>query len=471
MPISSLFTSIAAYLLMLGGFNFTYTPQTDRSGTASIEISSSEALSAVTVKLVGDNGKTIEKRVSVRAGKPTVVRFKQKDREVNYQLLIEANEAYTEASITVRRPVSGGKQGNFTVLSDREEIVDRRQIRFQTPFTLSSTTFQVFDTEGNLIVDELVTDQVIEAGQTITKNWCSTEEVFMIKFTGEDETGANATDSRVPWAVHIPHTEVQFDSGKAVINSDQAPKVDAAYAVLAHELDGLERVNAAVHSNLTAQLYIVGYTDTVGNAGDNQKLSEKRARAIARYFKEKGAWCEIYYAGMGERGLAAQTGDGVDSQANRRALYLLGVQKPSGGGQVPGPSKWKKLSEASSRPAGTLPELPPAYYEYKERSRKDRLAKFADTACTGPGGGNTSGSTSGSSGLSSAAQESEGSSSVSDDEDASAVAPLAMGDKPGATAKGCAVDTTPGPLRWAGFVGVFALLGIRSRRARFRRNE
>jgi MYXO-CTERM domain-containing protein len=468
--LSPLLSSVAGLLLWIGGqFTFQYSPQTDKAGTAQVEVHADSNLSGVKVQLIGDNGQRVEKRVSVKAGKPTLIKWKQKDREVEYQLTIEADEAYTEATITIRRPVAGGKQGQFTMLSDRTEIVDKRQIPYKTPFTLSSQTFQVFATEGTMVVDELVTDQVVEAGATVTKNWCATEEVFMIKFRGEDDIGANATDTRVPWSVHIPHTEVQFDSGKAIIKPDQAPKVDEAYAVLAHELAGLERANQAVGANLAAQLYIIGYTDTVGNASDNQKLSEGRAKAIAKYFKNKGAWCEIYYAGMGERGLAVQTGDSVDNQANRRALYLLGVQKPAGGGQIPGPGKWKKLTDASARPPGELPELPESYHVYKEKVRQERLAKYSGS-CEGPGGGSGGGSPVGgddepsdsSSGVSSGG---DGDGSGGEPYLGEAGGPPSVDGEPGASGKGCSTaGDAQGPAQAAGLLALFGLGALARRR-------
>ncbi|MCA9686917.1 MAG: OmpA family protein, partial [Myxococcales bacterium] len=159
---------------------------------------------------------------------------------------------------------------------------------------------------------------------------------------------------------------------------------------LVAELDGLERANSALGPNfkdkISASLYIVGYTDTVGNAGDNQKLSENRAKAIAQYFVDKGAWCEIYYAGMGERGLAVETGDSVDEVRNRRALYILGVQKPAGGGQVPPQGAWKKLADARPRMLQKLPELPESYVKYKEEQREKREEKFGGGDDDGDGG-------------------------------------------------------------------------------------
>jgi MYXO-CTERM domain-containing protein len=467
MPLSSLTAPLLA-LFMLGGFNWNYGAQTDTKGTAWVELSTDENLDGVKVEIKGSDGNTVTKTVNLKAGKPTKITWTQKERQVDYEIEIEANEAFTTGSFEVQKPVAGGKQGAFELLSDRTDIVDHQKIKYKTPFTVSSRELQVYNTDGDLITEQLVTDQVVEAGGTFEMTWRTSDEVFMIKVTGEDDTGYSYTDTRVPWAVDIPHTEVNFDSGKSVIKPEEEWKVAEAFAVLVHELAGLDRANQAVNGNLSAQLYIVGYTDTVGNASDNQKLSEARAKAIAQYFFDKGAWCEIYYAGMGERGLAVETGDSVDEVRNRRALYILGVQKPAGGGHVPSQGAWKKLSDVRPRMLQKLPELPESYVKYKEEQRRKREEKFGGgggdgdegDGDSGPGGdGDDSDSGLGGDGDSGSSDVSSGEGGGGND------GPPSIDGEPGGTGKGCSVEQ-PG----AGSVGVIAgligLLGlIRRRRA------
>ena len=130
----------------------------------------------------------------------------------------------------------------------------------------------------------------------------------------------------------------------------------------------------------------------MGNPRDNQVLSQGRAKAIAEELRTKGVWCEIYFAGMGERGLAVETGDSVDEVRNRRALYLLSPQTPPGGGSIPSSGAWKQLSGASKRLVQTLPPLPESYIAYKEKQREARRKKFGGSSdstssgSTGTGG-------------------------------------------------------------------------------------
>src|SRR5690606_9906027 len=153
--------------------------------------------------------------------------------------------------------IVGGKQAPFELLSDRTDIVDHQKIRYKTPFTVTSRELQVYNTDGDLVAEKLVTDEVVEAGSSFEMTWNTSDEVFMIKVPGEDDAGESYTDTRAPWSVDIPQTEVNLDPGKAIIKPDEEPKVAEAFAVLAHELAGLDKANQAVNGNLSAQLYIV----------------------------------------------------------------------------------------------------------------------------------------------------------------------------------------------------------------------
>ena len=263
-------------------------------------------------------------------------------------------------------------------------------------------------------------------------------EVFMIKVRVEDEFGRFAEHKLVPWSVEIPHTEINFDSGKWDIKNDEAPKLDDAVAVAFHELIALDKVNKAVGAQLTPQLYIVGYTDTVGNAGKNQKLSNSRAKQIAEYFYDKGFWAEIYFAGMGERGLRVETGDSVDEVRNRRALYLIGVQRPAGGGQIP--TNWKKLSGSREQPMGfTPPPLPPEWADYREKRRDDAAqGEGGDGGASEDGGDNPGSDLSGWEDRDKSDLDVVGVSGGDDGDYGDGGPPPIEGD-PGASKKGCSV--------------------------------
>ncbi len=126
-----------------------------------------------------------------------------------------------------------------------------------------------------------------------------------------------------PFHIEIPHDEVEFESGSHAIRASEEPKLDKTL--------GLIREALAKHGTLLSlRLYVGGYTDTVGGRASNQGLSTRRARAIASWFRSHGLSAPILFQGFGEDVLAKPTPDETPEAANRRAIYILASQPPTG---------------------------------------------------------------------------------------------------------------------------------------------
>lgn len=424
--------ALAAFLSFADPLSFEYSGTTDQNGNTFIVVKANQAIDDVEVVIAGD-GQTIKKAIgSMTAGQEVKVLWKQGSGKAKYQLdvqgeNIEANFAF-EVVKSSGGQGSGGKLGQFKVRSSREDVVQRQRAEFETTFDLTAYEYKIYDSDGEVMDAQTIPGEV-KAGEAITIEWSSAGEVFMIWVRGEDEYGRFTEYKLVPWAVEIPHTEINFDSGKFDVKTDEAAKLDEALAVAFHELMALEKVNEAVGANLTPKLYIVGYTDTVGGASGNQKLSNNRAKAIAEYFRDRGFWAEIHYAGMGERGLRVETGDNVDEVRNRRALYLLGVQQPAAGGQIP--ARWSKLVGRRQKPAGFVPpELPEKWKNYREERQ---AASGSDDAHSSGGVAET---------LPSGSQEligETGDETPAPDERDDEQGPPEIEGEPGASSKGCTV--------------------------------
>ena len=96
------------------------------------------------------------------------------------------------------------------------------------------------------------------------------------------------------------------------------------------------------------QLFVGGYTDTVGDIASNLQLSERRARAIASWFRAQGFERPIYYQGFGERGLTVQTADEVDEVQNRRAVYIAAAEPPPYTGRTSARGRRRELRRSST---------------------------------------------------------------------------------------------------------------------------
>ncbi len=374
--------SLALALLFSPEISYGYASQASEKGETYVQIMSNED-ATVNVTIEGDDGNTIKRTVKVKANQDKKVTWIQKKGSVHYKAKIESGDAFAEFEFDTVKPVEAG-DAKLINQSGVEDIVDKHQITYKTTFPIANWELKVYNPDGDISWKKFADDEPKEAGETWTTKWDSNDAVFMVEMNAEGADGRTAQDKRVPWSVGIPHIDVIFDSGKAIIKPNEAPKLDEAFAIIVHELDKLDRANEAVNANLTAQLYIAGYTDTVGRANDNKQLSLDRAKAIAKYMRDKGVWAEIYYAGMGERGLAVETPDSTDEARNRRAVYLLGVQPPLGP-KLPSQGAWRRAYGATARTMTDLPALPDSYIKYKEKEDKARIDKFGGEAGDGSG--------------------------------------------------------------------------------------
>lgn len=178
----------------------------------------------------------------------------------------------------------------------------------------------------------------LSAGELIEVSWsvqAPGAEVLRLEVRGFDEDGFWAAVDLFPWAYDIPHEDVVFPSGAHEIPASEVPKLQAALAEV-------RAVEAKYGDFAELQLFVAGYTDTVGSADKNQGLSERRARAIAAWYKANGFTGTIWYQGFGESVPAVATPDETDEPANRRAVYLVAAETPPVSAEVPRRS-WTRL--------------------------------------------------------------------------------------------------------------------------------
>lgn len=166
-------------------------------------------------------------------------------------------------------------------------------------------------------------------------SWSGDQEVLKIEVVGDDGAGFQTTLTLSPWSYAIPHEDVIFESGSDVVREAEAHKLESTWGEI-------EETLAKYGSVVEIELYVAGYTDTVGDAGSNQALSQRRARAIAAWFRKRGFTRPIHFQGFGEDALAVSTGDGVNEARNRRAVYVLAAQRPAPSHDLPR-ANWSRL--------------------------------------------------------------------------------------------------------------------------------
>lgn len=201
------------------------------------------------------------------------------------------------------------------------------------PSRALSTAKATFIGAGGAVLEETWAD--VEDPMAPRIRWTTRDEVLKIVVNAEDTLGATSELTLSPWSYRIPHEDVVFATNDAAITPAEEPKLETTWK-------DIEATLAKYGDIVKIQLFVAGYTDTVGNPASNHALSERRARSIASWFRQRGFSGEIHYQGFGESVLAVATGDEVDEEANRRALYVLAASPPRTSEAIPR-GNWKRL--------------------------------------------------------------------------------------------------------------------------------
>jgi outer membrane protein OmpA-like peptidoglycan-associated protein len=227
-----------------------------------------------------------------------------------------------------------------TTVTKADVDLESRKLVLRANQPIARVELKVIGDDGNPVHDgaiELGEEQDAVVGEPIEVAWeqAPGTTVLKMELKVHSRFGFWSGVEITPFEVEIPHEDVEFTSGTWDVRASESAK-------LRHTLELLNEKIARYGGLLEMQLYIAGYTDTVGPHGSNQELSEKRARAIGAWFKSHGLKLPIYYQGFGETVLAVPTGDETDEARNRRALYVLGASAPSPQPSLPR-SAWKRL--------------------------------------------------------------------------------------------------------------------------------
>lgn len=211
-----------------------------------------------------------------------------------------------------------------------------RRLEVSADRPLRTVEISGYAPDGKQIATGTVNPGNHPAHRALAVPWSATDgDLMRLEVVATDVDGFSSKVELFPWYYEIPHEDVVFESDKDAVRPDEEAKLRAALIEVNKVLD---RYGAFA----TVNLYVGGYTDTVGDAAHNRELSQRRAVAIARWFRKSGFKGAIYTQGFGEQGLAVATGDQVDEVRNRRAAYIVAAETPPTSSQLPG-GDWKLL--------------------------------------------------------------------------------------------------------------------------------
>jgi outer membrane protein OmpA-like peptidoglycan-associated protein len=297
-----------------------------------------EDMDTLQVQLKRSDGKVQRfKHKKVAAGTSLELPIKQPVGQFDYTaeiLMLDAGGSQSSVEIkfqaTVAVPLSleldrGGTDLDAGVVSIKvNTLVDRADI--------------VVHGEKGVLVETTQDLKSLKGGQMARLTWSSGEVARKVEVKVHDRAGFWSGFELLRIEVDIPHDEVNFDTGKSTFAREEAEKLDRTLQAIYAELEKYKDYSTQLEINL----YIGGYTDTVGDKGANRTLSQQRARAIGAYFRKKGLSVPIYFQGFGEDALAVKTEDNVDEARNRRALYILSNFPPPVSYHLPRKA-WKRL--------------------------------------------------------------------------------------------------------------------------------
>jgi len=142
---------------------------------------------------------------------------------------------------------------------------------------------------------------------------------------------ASATDSSAPDAAPAAAPTPPPQSSAAPQPSAQLAGSNVyfgfdSWMLTADDMRVIEDTIDTARAGGQPKIYVVGHTDTSGNADYNMHLSIKRADVVRDALVDLGARREaIETKGVGETDLAVATPDGVRDGKNRRSVLMLGI--------------------------------------------------------------------------------------------------------------------------------------------------
>lgn len=301
-----------------------------------IKIAIVEPIAGFELSLERSDGKTVKTRGGGKPGVTRVIELPQPEGKFRYRgaLTVTLPNAET-ASMPLDFETEAWGPLKLTLDTTLEDVKARR-LRFRLNRPIAKAQLTVTLDDGRVVFDSEINFNGEAPGTPLEVSWPEHEgRVMKVALVAHDTSTYFAGVESFPWQLDVPHEEVVFDSGQAKVRKDQEAKLDASFEAIADQVRRYGRF-------APIKLYVVGHTDTVGDAASNRTLSVARAKSLAAAFRKRGLRVPIFYEGLGEDAPRVSTEDEQGEEANRRAEYILAVEPPEISGSA-GSLTWRKL--------------------------------------------------------------------------------------------------------------------------------
>ena len=276
-----------------------------------------------------------EKRARLGTDQAHSIRVPASDRTDEYRCAVSAKFAGEPGSLAMDFEVPVVRPLDFTLVPGSYDVEGAR-LELELTAPAGHVEVKVRGDKGEILADTTVAFAGEPAGTRLPVTWAQAAgHVLTIDLKVFSEEGAWIGRQYIPWRVDYTVAGIHFASGSAVIPDQDLPVLSSFY-------DQIAETATRVSRWVAVELYIGGFTDTVGGDEDNRKLSDARAEALARYFMKRGLKVPVHVHGFGENGQVVKTADQVEEAANRRAQCVLSVGPPPTSDTLP-PANWRRI--------------------------------------------------------------------------------------------------------------------------------
>jgi outer membrane protein OmpA-like peptidoglycan-associated protein len=307
-------------------------------GVPAVHVRINEPIAGFELKLQRSDGHKVQVRGGGEPGVTRTLQLEQPEGRFHYTgelVVVMPDNTRDSMTLDFDTELASRLTMNFNRYKDVD--TENRRLVFRLNRPAARAEVKVIMDTGQYAMNDEVRFNGEPPGSPLEVQWPEAPgQVIKIAVRAWDDSKQFVGMEVFPGYVEIAHEDVNFDTGKWEIRSDQEPKLEKSYREISQKLSIYGRT-------VKTRLYIIGHTDRVGSTDSNRTLSLQRARSIAEWFRRRGVGISaFYYEGFGEQALRVGTPDETPEERNRRAQYLIAVDDPTVEG-APFQPKWRKL--------------------------------------------------------------------------------------------------------------------------------